>query len=507
MKKLFILIFIIFLLGACTPIDDSIETIEEPIETIEESIETIEPPIETTETNNNNLISHQGYASNITITESIMPLNQRLPQKYFTGSYSNIKFTPLTKELCLTANVNDKDYRNATYYLVGRLVGTSYYGEMRIQFLISSGYGSKSVCFENVDLIQPYEILLTKVDLDDLNPSSTLYSVNTLTLHDQNAGLRSRVTSKTISGFAPSIYKKGESPYIEFSTTFLDPNRSIDKAHVVLFNPFNSVTIDSQIIAITEEHYDGDTLKIENIRFNNLAPQLAYSIQIFVDGNDGIDDFEKITLESYSYETGTYENVEIDDVYHELFAVFTGIEVIEDEVFLYYDFFNDGSMFYSDTKETITFKVTTFTGHYLNRVQQSFPLDITQNHMVFSKDFLRNGLIIYIRDERNKLMFCKSGISAHFISLSAFDNTMHEIRIISKGFDIDPPLSMKVEIVDSNNQVVETIENVSTQFGEFNYPYLGTYEKNMGYIIRITYEVETIIGILTHVVEKPLFPY
>src|SRR5690606_19308740 len=130
--------------------------------------------------------------------------------------------------------------------------------------------------------------------------------------------------------------------------------------------------------------------------FDNVAPGLEYIIQMFVDGNDGVDDFEKVTIESYRYETGAYEGVEMNDVFHGLYAVITRLEVVEDEVILYYDFKNDGTMTYSDTKLPISFKVTTYTGIYPDRIEQSFPLDVDKNQMVFSKDLLTHGFNLTI---------------------------------------------------------------------------------------------------------------
>ena len=505
MRKLSILLLLIFLLASCIPSSNTEETIEVPIETVEEPIETIEEPVETQETPVDTPSNYVGYATNLIITETVMPMNQRLPQKFFPSSYTKINFVPLTKELCVTVSINDKDYRNATYYLVGRKVGTNYYGEMRVQFLIPSGVGSKSYCFSNVDLLEPYEVLLTKHDLDDLNPSSTMYSVNTLTLQDKKAEQRSSVSLHSVSGLSPSIYEMGESPYIHFTSTYLDPNKIIDTAHIVLFNSFDKTIIDSQVITITEAHYEGEMLKIENIRFDNVVPGLEYIIQVFVDGNDGVDDFEKVTLESYRYETGTYENVEMSDVFHGLFAVITGFEVVDDEVILYYDFKNDGTMTYTDTKQPISFKVNTYTGMYPDQIEQSFPLDLDKNQMVFSKELFLQGFSLTIRDERNQLNFCNFLISPNLLSLIAYENQMHEIRIINIEHGNPQALSMKVEILNSALQIVETLENVTTQFGEFNYPYVKTYPRNMGFKIRITYEVETKIGILTHTQTFPLY--
>jgi len=505
MRRIFILLLFMFLLVGCTPFFQPEESTEIPVETIEEPIDTIEEPVETPiidDTPSN----YVGYATNISITETIMPMNQRLPQKYFTGSYSKIKYTALTKELCVTATINDKDYRNATYYLVGRKVGNNYYGEYRVQFLVPSGVGSKTVCFTNIDLTQAYEVLLTKNDLDDLNPSSTMYSVNTLTLIDQKASERNHLSEYSVSGHSPSIYENGDSPYIHFSSTFLDPSRSVERVHVVLFDPFNNSMIDSKVIEITTDLYEGDLLKLENIRFDSdVAPKLEYSIQIFADGNDGVDDFEKITIGNYSYETGTYAISTVNDVYHGLFAVVTGYEVIGDNVHIYYAARNDGKIIYSDTQKKVSIIMTTHTGPYPNPIEKTFPLYVDQNVFVLPKALLNDGLYLSIRDSRFQISFCDFIISPNYVRMSVNENREHGVRVYLIDDGKEPPLSMKVEIIDIDDQVVETIPNVSTEYGEHHYPYLGTYGKNEGYRVKVTYEVNSGIGILTHVAYYSLY--
>lgn len=496
MKKIGILILFIFFLVGCTQIDAPTPTEEIPIETQEPPIET---PIDDEPSN------YIGYASHISMTETVMPVNQRLPQKYFIGTYTKVKYTALTKELCVTAQVDDKDYRNATYYMVGRKVGNDYYGEYRVQFLIPSGVGSKTVCFKNVDLAKAYEVLLTKVDLDDLNPSNTIYSVNTLTLRDLKADERNRITQDSVIDLAPSIFEKGSAPYVLFSSTFIDPNRSIDKVHVVLFNPLNNKSLDSFVIDITDDLYEGDILKLENLRFNDVAPKLKYSIQIFADGNDGVDSFEKITIGNYTYETGTYEISTVNEAYHGLFAVVTGFEVIDDQVHIYYDFENDGNTTYTDTKQKISIIVTTFTGRYPDPVEKTIPLDVNRNSLILPKALLNDGLYLSIRDSRFQISFCDFFISPNYVRMSINENQNHGIRIYIIDDGNEPPLSIKVEIVDINNQVVETIDDVSPAFGEYHHPYSGTYGRYQGYKVKVTYDVQTDIGILTHVFYYSLY--
>jgi hypothetical protein len=99
LKKITYLMLFIFVLFGCNEIDPSIESQNDTLAPIETPIET---PIESNEdTVYVRPENYVGYANHISITETVMPQNQRLPEKYFTGTYSNIKYTALTKELCL----------------------------------------------------------------------------------------------------------------------------------------------------------------------------------------------------------------------------------------------------------------------------------------------------------------------------------------------------------------------------------------------------------------------
>jgi hypothetical protein len=506
----------VFLLVGCRetlPNDDDETTPTSPIDTeiptiIDDDEETEIPsiPIETVDpsTHIEWPSNYVGYANNISITETVMPFNQRLPQKYFTGTYSNIKYTALTQELCLTAHVIDAEYQRATYYIVGRKAGTSFMGEMRIQFLVSNGIGQKRVCFDRVDLSDAYEVLLTKIDLDDLNPSNALYSVNTLTLIDLKSIERNHITQHSLENLAPLSYEKDESPYISFSSYYNDQGKTIDKVHVVLFDPQNDSVIDFKVIDIDDSYYDQDILKLDSLRFDDVSPGMAYSVQIFADGHDGVDSFEKVTIGNYSYTSSSYDISTINTVFHGLFAAITGIEVVEDTVHIYYAFANSDDITYSDTSLPITLVVTTQVGPYGNSVEETFPLDLNTNYMTFPRELLVDGLYLSIRDSRLKFNFCDFFISPYIIDIAYYPSNDKLINL--NLFDISGAnlLSIKVDIIDANQTVLETIENVKTEYGHNSYPYVGRYSQNESYMLLITYEVDSLIGVITHTLTIPI---
>jgi hypothetical protein len=401
--------------------------------------------------------------------------------------------------------VQDDQYRNATYYLVGRNVGTTFFGEFRIQFLVPNGTGSKSACFNHVDLSIGYEVLLTKIDRDDLNPSNTLYSVNTLTLNDSKYNMRTYVEQHSIQNDAPQTYGHGEAPYLMFSSHFKDPGRTIDAVHVVLFDPLNKASLEAQVINITESHYDGDILKLDHLRFDGVSPKVKYLIQIFADGNDGVDDFEQITIGHYTYESGSYDISTVNTSHHGLFAAVTGLEVIGEDVYIYYAFENSDDITYSDTKEPITMIMTTFTGKYPNRVEETFLLDTTKDHFVLPLSLVKDGLYLSIRDSRFKFSFCDFVISPNYVEIISYPSSNKQLMINIIDFDNDLPISIKIEIVDEHLNVLETIENIRIEFGNATYEYTGNYDPSGNYSVLITYQVDSLIGVLTHTTLYPLY--
>jgi hypothetical protein len=485
MKKILI-IFLLFLITGCTNQTDDIDIVEDT--PIDEYVQHK---------------SYEGYASHIQITEHIMPINERLPQKYFNGSYTHIKYAALTKQLCLTAVVNDNDYRNATYYLVGRKVGTANFGQSIVEFLAPGGMTSKKVCFNNTDLSQPFEVLLTKMDRDDLNPWPTLYSVNTITFVDTKAYERQYVSHYDSTNLAPTIYEPKSMPFISFSCEFKDPGKTIDKVHVVLFNPTNNTEIAFKTMDISEADYEGDHLKLNEITFDGVAPNLKYLVQVFADGHDGVDAFERVTIGNYSYTTGGYEISTSRDAFHDLYAVITDIKVIGDSVFVYYTGKNLGTVTYSDTWKEVD--MTVFIKAYgdLGQTEQRFSLDLTKSYFELPFESVKRGFYIHITDSRYKYSFSQITVSGGIKKVLYYPTEDKTIMINFLNHSDNKLLSFRIDILDENNTVVETIEGVKPEFGFNTYPYIGDYDFSGNYKLLFTYEVESLIGVLTHTQEIP----
>lgn len=490
MKKLLIILLLVFLLVGCQQDSDPTDVVESP--------GYIQPK------------NYTGYASEVYITETIMPREQRLPEQYFTGTYDNILYSPVTNELCLTAKVYDINHRNAVYYLVGRKQGQEFFGETRVRFLISNGSGSKSYCFSNVDLSQPYEVLLTKVDADDLNPSSTLYSVNTLTITDSKASQRKHVQLESISDQVLTYFSPDEDPYVCFSVIFHDPGKAFKKLTAVLYHSENKQIVEEKEIIVDDSLYEDDLLKLENITFDShIAPNSEYGVQILVDGHDGVDEFNDIEIGQYSYTTKTYEISSYGTSFHGLYAVFTDIEVKGDDVYFYYRYENLGNMAYTDTGELPVFVIVTNTGRYPDYIEETFDFDLTKNYFVLPKSQVQQQVGLLIRDQRLKYVFSACYVNSHEIDIHYYP-TYHEPeekKLTFLLYDVSEAnlLSVKIEIVNENHEVLEVIQDVQALFGQFTYTYTGDYDAEGQYFIRFTYEVETLVGPLTHMKEFPLF--
>ncbi len=500
MKKLWLFIFFALWLVGCVETQSDTDVIETeiPSNIEEESLPYTQPE------------NYLGYASYIEIDESIPPHDQRQPQKHFNGAYSDITYSALTRELCVTANIIDPQYQRATYYLVGRKQGQSIYGETRMEFLVPSGKGSKKACFTIGNLNDPYEILLTKVDLDDTTPSVTIYSVNTLTVRDLRAAERKFVKKQSVIDLAPSFFLSDEEPYIEFSVSYSDSQRALNKLYIVLMNSTNEDIIEEQIIDINEGNYDGNLLKIEGILFNSsIAPNFTYHIKVYADGHDGVDAFEKLSIGHYSYTTKTYERASLSTSFHGLYAVFTKVDVLGEDVYFYYRYVNNGKSIYTNTKQKPILTVTIIDSKQADLILQTFELNIDNDYFVLPKSLVQEGIYLLIRDSRNLYTFDELLIYDRKVQIYYYpsnepsdDKTISFYLMNRYQYNL---LSLKIEILNQNQEVIETIEDVDASSGLFDYTYTGNYNLEGQYKIRFTYEVDSIIGPMTYIESYPLF--
>ncbi|GEM_PF-2925489 len=446
-----------------------------------------------------------GYATNLQIEQTIMPLAQRLPEQFFYARYTEVKFNPVTKDLCFHVLIGDTEYIGANYYLVGRVVGSTL-NEDRTVFRIASSTADKSFCLNNIDLSEDYEVLIAKSDQDDLNSSSTIFSVSTLTLYDPAHESRGRVVLDEIVDNSPNYLLTSELPYIDLSIQYEDVHRCIEHIEIVLFADFNKEAVRSIKLDIDESYYTGDILNLTQVLFEELSPNMDYLIQLFISGNDGVDDFTDVTLDTFAITSSTYENVEIEDSYNNLYAAITGTEVVGDQVVFSYNAVNDGSYIYKDTQVQISMLVSIYNGSEIT-LYNSYSLDMESHSFSVPIDELMNGAIIQITDLRHQYVFSNLVISPNTIPFIIYYTSSNGLIHLEIGdYSFTPPSELKLDIVDSNGNIIETFNHISSITGPYDFSPTANVSAYSSYHAVISYQVDTLIGVFDREFESDLIP-
>ena len=491
MKFRYFIFLVVIFLSSCTSNDEMLN--ETPSQTIETPVDNTSPSI--------SYLENVGYASGILITQYDMPSNQKLLQRDFDGSYSDVNYNPITQTLSLKASITDKYFRNATYYLVGRYVGSK--SEERKSFTLYTSIASFSYTFYGVDLSREYEILLAKVDADNLNPTIVLDSVCTLTLYDEQHNQRYYPTQNDVIDHNSLFINNDEIPFIDVSLLYNDTQSSITSFEIVLYNDYDKKAIESKHIDIDVSNYDGSIISLNHLTFNNLSPNTDYLLQLRITGNDGIDDFNMVTFETFKITTPSYENSYMEDSFHGLFAVITGFEVNGDDVTFSYVSLNNGDYVYTDTSEPIQMNVYV---SYSNDTNETFLLDMESNSFVLPYDMVKTGVSIYIFDARRDYTFshmsiqtCKNAFGVYFHETSRLFYELYNYSSVLPNY-------VKLEIFDSNGVLIETFTDLPCVPGSIFLDLTASYASNEDYTIIITYEVNTLIGPLVHSASYPLNP-
>jgi len=274
MKKLLILVILIFTLFGCQSESDSTEV----------SFESIHP-------------QYEGYATNITIEET--NFNETLPQKAFTVDIISIIYSPIIRRVEIEYKITDNYYQNALYLTVKK-VGLN---DEKIQHVLNSRSQTFKEKFNNVDLSGDFQILFGKFDGDDLNPSPNAIAVKTLTLFDKKKDERHQVflSSQTITDFKLGATES----HIRMNYALQDEDEMIEKLDVVLIENVTHFEIEKISLSMEDLVREGNTLSFSELTFTKAKPGIKYDIIVVAAGNDGIDDFEEIVINVFNHTTSS----------------------------------------------------------------------------------------------------------------------------------------------------------------------------------------------------------
>ncbi|PKK97665.1 MAG: hypothetical protein CVV56_08465 [Tenericutes bacterium HGW-Tenericutes-1] len=359
MKKLFMIAFSLFLtmsLVACLDIVSMSTSIDTSSTTSTSTLTTttdLQPTtsLSVTEVQPNSDVV-KTYAENVDIDIYHHFSNEDLPEVYIDIEFTLITYSPVLDQVCVQFDVHDDNPLHASYFMLLHDVN-SFSFKTQSQFY---GGGKKDFssggCFNIIDRSLKYRLHIGKFDLDNEDFVFGQIEVSAyIDISDQNILTRKAVEVLSSSDKTPDYSQSMTESIASFEFVLKDTSDAISHMTVVIKETLGN-TVDSL-------EYDAASLRQNDLitvtgSFDKLAPNVEYTIYVYVDGNDGYDDFEheyvlKKTLISAYFEGQS--TVHSSKAYHDLYAVIYDIEYSDTEATLHYYYVNNDTIKYTDTSE------------------------------------------------------------------------------------------------------------------------------------------------------------
>jgi hypothetical protein len=445
-----------------------------------------------------------GYASGLLITQTVLPNEIQWPGLSFHAHYSDVMVMPVARSVCVTANIEDYNFRGATYYLVGRYTGATL-EETRYVFTTASSSRSYEACFTGIDLSRHFEILLAKKDTDVPQAHSALYSVVTLDLHDPRANERGVVYSAGATIEDTGYVTSDSTPSIRYQTAFLDSKRTIDSIAFLLVDKSTQAVVQTQVLEIVETMFEGDLLNLPVIAFVDLAPGTEYTIKTRISGNDGIDDFEDLSATTIHTTSSTYEGLVIQQSQHDLYGAITALSAVDGTVIVHIKVVNDTGNEHGFVAEVHTSDLQQ------NDHLTTFDLQEGANVLSLEAAVFSFGGVLYIRDTTTNKVVSRRVIDVRFnyysVNYVYGRNGLLTIEVLN-GETYTETRSCRLEIYSANGTLLDTISMQAYRPGTvFTVLSSAKYQDHPGIYGKVVYQVPTEIGLITHEALLTLVPW
>lgn len=413
-----------------------------------------------------------------------------LPETYMDVEFTNISYNPLRNRICVLFDVYDSEYENADYYAILQGI-ESPLTYQEIQFFGDGESFSGGACFNIPDRTKDYRIVIGKYDTDNLNlRPGHIEGSAWIEWVDAEYNNRNEIESIDINDTTEKYTSDLYDSYVSYDVQINDSSQMITEVMVVLKEPLGNAidmkTFDSTDLNSSESY----SLLGE---FNGLAPNVDYEIEVYISGNDGVDDFEHIIISSHDLSSAGLEGQQDRDYistdlqsYHGLYSVIYDYEITETDLVLSYVYVNDEVIIDSNTKEVIEISLK-----YLNIIsneEEIVPLE-TGNHTInIPLANLEEGSRVYFGDQNSSAMYelfylpkVEPFIDIFYVSDQSFrldydnlDSLIElDIEIYIEGYAV---VLEKFEDVDlESNNVFEIYHNVNDIDVDYNVVLTITY--------------------------------
>ncbi len=385
------------------------------------------------------------YASDVSYSQFVGNENEIEEDKWFVATFTDVDITPVNNQVCFEFNILDAEYRGFTYFAM--MVKTKDSSTVATQtFELETVNSDISSCFAGVDSSDEYMVLIGKLKESGDGVLEAVAGFRfTITNYD------SRLLIKDVSvAYEVNTILSTNSQLLTVDLAIPDELKKITELKVVVIENSGNSVISELIIPIDETNRDGNDIVISEIDSDAYSPGVGYTLQVYAKGNDGVDDYEDVSIYKETFLTNKLSFMDVS--LHNLFAFVKNMELQEDGLHLDIYMKNTGYFINTVTGEDF---IVEFNIYSSGGIQKSTTLLLEgMNQFVIPYDQIDAGDIIKVelQDTTSTLVVVPLDETMPTVTDLVL-NTDNKIEFNLSKFILEPS-NLEIKLITKNTREV-----------------------------------------------------
>lgn len=335
-----------------------------------------------------------GYTSDLTFEVKYQEAASNNSDLYFSSDIYDINFKHIVNKFCFKVDIDDLKFENATYYFILRDVEQATIKEEKSLFIADSKV-TVSMCFNNVDSADEYELLLGKIDADLDSASKTMKVSSTITFSLDSYNERQQIKDISLNQSKAEYDPIKDIPTVAISPTITVEEGVLRKLRIEVIYQYFQLTV-------YQFHLDVEDLTRSNNAYQlpkeilALTPNTNYKVNIYATGHDGVDGFEDVLI--YEEKIKSVDLEQITKSYHGFYGILWSHEKLEDVTRFTFSFVNQGYI-KNDKNETILVVLRVYPSADSTEHVYSTTMNSRQNHTLdIDNTYLKNNYVLKMQN-------------------------------------------------------------------------------------------------------------
>lgn len=318
-------------------------------------------------------------------------------------TFTSIVYSPNEKYVTLYFTVDDPGYRYANYFVVMEDHPGPYTEVLTRVYGNGTSHFSTSVSFSITDLSKTYRISFFKIDTDALDQSypSLMQASAWVEWTDAHATERKLVSVTSHQETTPQKTWDKTGSEVDYDIVVSDPDNSIKSLSVEIFDKFGTVYGTQEFGASDIRSETGLSLAG---KFEGLAPNAEYYLNVYISGNDGVDPFTKERLLQMQVQAAPYGDTPEDTLsYHSLYAFLYDVQYGATETVLSYVYKNGHVVKFADTNVYLDLHLEVWSKS--GELMGTYPLETGDHQLTIPMSLLGPNCRFKITDQDGEYTF------------------------------------------------------------------------------------------------------